>query len=124
MKTMRLETAGRNSILILIIALLGFSACSRQPKPETVRIQVTAHRYAFEPAVIRVRKGQDVTLEISTTDVQHGFSIKELGIEESIQKGKPAFVSFTPRQIGEYNVECSVLCGPQHEQMRAKLVVE
>ena len=123
MKTMRLEAAGRTSILMLV-ALLGFSECSRQPKPETLRIQITAHRYAFEPAVIRVRKGKDVILEISTTDVQHGFSIKELGIDESIQKGRPAVVNFSPRQIGEYKVECSVLCGPRHDQMRAKLVVE
>src|SRR5260370_11401418 len=28
---------------------------------------------------IHVKKGQDVTLEISTTDVQHGFSVKDLG---------------------------------------------
>ena len=110
--------------MLLLLALLGPAGCSRQSKQEAMHIQVTAHRYAFEPAVIRVKKGQNVTLEISTKDVQHGFAVKELGIDEPIQKGKPALVSFRPRQIGEYKVECSILCGPRHDQMQAKLVVE
>lgn len=109
---------------VIFLAVLGLMGCNRQPKAEPAHIQVMAHRYAFEPAVIRVKKGQNVTLEISTSDVQHGFSVKELGIDESIQKGRPAMVNFRPSQAGEYKVECSIICGPRHEQMQGKIVVE
>ena len=123
MKIMGLEAAGPLAVLVAL-TFLGFAGCGRQPKREGVHIQVRACRYAFEPAIIRVKKGQDVTLEISTTDVQHGFSIKELGIDESVQKGRPAVVSFRPRQTGEYKVKCSILCGPRHDQMQGTLLVE
>jgi hypothetical protein len=118
MKTMGLEAASRLAVLVAL-TFLGFAGCGRQPKPEEVHIQVTACRYALEPAVIRVMSPWR-----STTDVQHGFSIKELGIDESVQKGRPAVVSLRPRQTGEYKVKCSILCGPRHDQMQGTLVVE
>jgi cytochrome c oxidase subunit 2 len=110
--------------LVSILAFLLMAGCNRQPKPEAVYIQVTSHKYAFEPAVIHVKKGQDVTLEISTTDVQHGFAVEELGIDESIQKGKPALVNFKADKAGEYEVKCSIICGPGHDRMQGKIVVE
>jgi cytochrome c oxidase subunit II len=109
---------------VSILAFLLMAGCNRQPKPEAVHIQVTSHKYAFEPAVIYVKKGQDVTLEISTTDVQHGFAVEELGIDESIQKGKPALVNFKADKAGEYKVKCSIICGPGHDRMQGKIIVE
>ena len=51
-------------------------------------------------AEIHVRKGQEVVLEISTADVQQGFLVKGLDIDESVQPGKPALVSFTSDKSG------------------------
>ncbi len=99
------------------------AGCNRQ-KAEAVHIQVTAHRYGFEPAVIHIKKGQDVVLEVSTSDVQHGFEVKELGIDEPIQPGKPALVSFKADKAGEYKIDCSIICGPGHDRMQSKIVVE
>ena len=113
-------------ITALIFLLMGviLAGCNRQPKPEPIHIQVMASRYTFQPPVIHIKKGQDVTLEISTSDVQHGFEVKELGIDEPIQKGKPALVNFKADKPGEYKVECSIICGPGHEHMQGKIIVE
>lgn len=111
-------------IFVVVSAfVLGLAGCSR-PKAQPVRIQVIMHRYAIEPEVIHVKKGQDVTLEVSTRDVQHGFAVKELGIDEPIQPGKPAEVSLKTDKPGEYKVECSIICGPGHQRMQGKIVVE
>ena len=99
------------------------AGCTR-PKAQPLRIQVTMHRYAIEPEVIHVKKGQDVTLDVSTTDVQHGFAVKELGIDEPIQPGRPAEVSVKTDKPGEFKVECSIICGPGHQRMQGKIVVE
>jgi len=81
-------------------------------------------KYSFDPAVIKVKSGDTVELEVSATDVQHGFSVPKLGIKQAIQPGKPATITFKAPDKGEYQVECSVICGPHHDDMQAKLVVE
>ena len=110
--------------MALIFVFCLAAACNRQPKPEPEHIQVIASKYAFEPAEIHVKRGQEVILEISTTDVQHGFFVRELGIDEPVQLGKPAMVSFRSDKVGEYRVECSILCGPGHDRMKGKIIVE
>ena len=92
-------------------------------RPAT-RIKITAHKYTFEPSVIHVKQGEPVELEISTLDVQHGFEVKGLGLDESIQKGRPAIVTFTPLQKGEYRMNCDIICGPGHDDMEGKIVVD
>lgn len=107
------------AVLLLFFALVG---CHREKPSRSIYIQ--AHRYAFDPAVIHLKKGELVELVITTSDVQHGFEVKDLGIRESIQKGKPATVRLRPERIGEFNVRCYVLCGRGHDGMTAKIIVE
>src|SRR5436305_159170 len=73
-------------LLLVLVSALSLAGCNRQPKPEPIHIQVTASRYTFQPPVIHIKKGQDVILEISTSDVQHGFEVKELGIDKPISE--------------------------------------
>lgn len=81
-------------------------------------------KYAIEPAVIRVKSGQVVELTVTTLDVQHGFDLPALGIKEPVQPGRTTSILFTAPAPGEYKVACGILCGPHHEDMAGKLVVE
>ncbi len=81
-------------------------------------------KYSIDPPVIQVKAGEVVALEVTTADVQHGLDIPELGIKEPIQPGKTTTVSFTAPGKGEYRIVCGVICGPHHEDMRGRLVVE
>jgi heme/copper-type cytochrome/quinol oxidase subunit 2 len=56
--------------------------------------------------------------------VQHGFDVPALGIKEPVQPGKTTVVSFVAPRKGEYKVLCGVICGPHHEDMLGKLVVQ
>ena len=82
-------------------------------------------RYSIEPAEIRVSSGKRIQLEVTTADVQHGLDIPDLGIHESVQPGRTTYVDFTaPAKQGEYKVSCGILCGPHHDDMVARLVVQ
>lgn len=81
-------------------------------------------KFAIEPALIHVKRGTDVVLDVSTQDVQHGFQVPELGINEPIQPGRPAEIPLDTSHNGEFKVECSIICGPGHNDMQAKIVVE
>jgi heme/copper-type cytochrome/quinol oxidase subunit 2 len=110
------------SLIFLSFVILAVG-CHKDSGPAH-HIKVVMKKYTIEPSVIRVKAGETVALEVSTADVQHGLDIPDLGIKEPVQPGKPATVTFTPKIKGEYRITCGVICGPHHEDMVAKLVVE
>jgi len=81
-------------------------------------------KYAIEPAVIHVKAAQITELEVSSADVQHGFDVPDLHIKEPVRSGQPAVITLNHPPKGEYKVVCGIICGPHHEDMQAKLVVE
>jgi len=99
-------------------ALLSLLLMASSVKPQSPRrIEVTAKRYAFEPAVITVKKGESVDLVLTSADVPHGVKIRELKIELHANKGKTAETVFTPQAIGTFVGHCSVFCGSGHGAM-------
>jgi heme/copper-type cytochrome/quinol oxidase subunit 2 len=92
--------------------------------PQQNVIEVQCRKSQYTPDVIRVKKGEAVTLLISSVDVTHGFAIDEFGIAEEVVPGRPAKVAFTPDKTGEFFYYCVVRCGKKHKQMRGKLIVE
>ena len=111
----------------LLFFLLNLSNGCQSRKSESVQpvtIKVVMKRYNIEPNPIRLKQGQPTTLEVSTADVQHGFSIQALNVDEPIQPGKPATIQVTPQQKGRFNVECDIVCGPGHDNMQGTILVE
>jgi cytochrome c oxidase subunit II len=111
----------------LLYFLLIFSNGCQSRRPESaqpVTIKIVMKRYSIEPNSIRLKQGQTTTLEVSTADVQHGFSIEALKVDEPIQPGKPATIHVTPQQKGRFNVECDIVCGPGHDNMQGTVIVE
>jgi len=87
------------------------------------RIEVTAKRFAFEPAQITLKKGEPVDLVLKTLDVPHGLRFRELHVEMKVGKGGTAEVHFIPTQTGDFVGHCSVFCGAGHGSMTLKLHV-
>jgi cytochrome c oxidase subunit II len=80
-------------------------------------IEIHAHRYAFSPADITVKKGETVRLKLISDDVPHSLVVKDLGINQAITKGRFAEVTFTPRQTGDFRGQCGRFCGSGHGKM-------
>src|SRR5215472_6947367 len=117
----------KKSLLPLFALTLSIVAigCRNQPKsPADAHIQVVMKKYTITPAIIHVKANQVTELEISTADVQHGFDVPGLSIKEPVRPGAPATVLLKNPPKGEYNVVCGIICGPHHDDMEAKLVVE
>ena len=94
-----------------------FIAASSARSAVPRRIEVSAKRYAFEPAEITLKQGETVDLELSSADVPHGLRIRELKIDLNVSKGKKGDAVFTPRTTGTFVGHCSVFCGSGHGQM-------
>jgi len=80
-------------------------------------IEVHARRYSFVPAEITVPKGESVTLHLISDDVPHSLVVKGLGIDQTVTKGHPADVTFTPKDTGDFKGQCGRFCGSGHGSM-------
>jgi cytochrome c oxidase subunit 2 len=111
--------------LALLGVALALCSCAKKQPPQTVtHLQVSMRKFQIEPNVIRVKQGEKVVLDVSTKDVEHGFEVKDMGINEPIQPGRPAEIPLKTSRKGEFKVACSILCGAGHEDMTATIVVE
>ncbi|HEY6864582.1 MAG TPA: cupredoxin domain-containing protein [Burkholderiales bacterium] len=92
-----------------------------QPSPRVVRI--TARRFAYLPAEVTLKKGEPVTIELTSGDVVMGFNAPDFGVRADIIPGQVSRVSFTPDKAGTFVFLCDIFCGDGHEGMAGKLHV-
>lgn len=95
------------------LACLG-SAAAQEPG-RTIEIHI--HRYEFSPSEITVKQGETVRLKLISDHVPHSLLIKELDINQTVTKGKPAEVTLTPKQAGDFHGQCGRFCGSGHGTM-------
>ena len=101
---------------------------SQPPAPEPVTqaektFNITAKSFSFEPSTITVKKGDKVTLNITSVDVTHGFSLSAFGVSETLAPNTTKTVTFTADKTGSFSFFCSVFCGSGHGSMKGTLVV-
>jgi cytochrome c oxidase subunit II len=93
--------------------------------PENPRVvQITARRFEFVPNEITIKKGETVKIELTSSDVKHGFYIRGMKVDELIEPGKTTEVLLTPQTAGTFPTICDHLCGLGHNKMKMTVVVE
>jgi mono/diheme cytochrome c family protein len=96
-------------------------------------IQLREHAWKYEPSEIRVKRGEVVKIEFSTTDnglgAGHGFALD--GLDQSVfingaMVGAPLSVTFKVDTPGRYNFYCATQCSTTelHPRMNGILIVE
>lgn len=125
-------TAALATVTLAALRPLGAPA----PVPAEHEILVTASSYAFEPAVLRVRRGDTLRLRFASTDVVHGFylegydldvTVRPLAREVEVTRGGATRtveeVVLVADRGGKFHYRCSRTCGPMHPFMSGELVV-
>jgi heme/copper-type cytochrome/quinol oxidase subunit 2 len=79
----------------------------------------------IERPVIKVKKGDLVVFKLASSDVVHGFSLKDFGVylKDGIQPGKIVYVSFKADRVGTFTFSCNAICGEMHQNMQGTLIV-
>jgi cytochrome c oxidase subunit 2 len=67
--------------------------------------------------------GKPVRVEIRSVDVLHGFYIPAFRIKMDAVPGRENYTWFAPTKLGDFDIECSVICGTNHSYMLSKAVV-
>lgn len=124
----------------LAVVLAGLLACSGEldapPGAVEREILITARSYAFEPPVIRARRGDRLRLRFASSDVVHGFYLEGHDLDVTIpplsrrvlvsrggrtEKAEEVVVEL--ERSGKFRFRCSKTCGAMHPFMQGELIV-
>mgnify|MGYP001559745331 FL=1 len=128
--------------LVLICGLLGGLLGIKSGRPQERVFEIKARKYAFEPNVIRINRGDRITLKLSSLDVTHGLYLEAYDFDAKIRPQTPYFwirhpsksktynrepqesYTFTADRVGKFRYRCSIGCGPMHPFMQGEMIVE
>lgn len=140
----RFRWNGPGPVLAAALAILAVPAvtwwiagAAGDPPPAEHDVLVTASSYAFDPPVLRVRRGDRLRLRFAATDVVHGFYLEGYGLDVTIspletqvsvaRDGAPAELTdevvLVAERAGKFRYRCSKTCGSMHPFMVGELIV-
>jgi cytochrome c oxidase subunit 2 len=87
-------------------------------------ITIVARRFQYTPNIVRVRRGDIITIRLMSEDVHHGFYLDGYELQTSALPGQDGVVRFVADKAGKFAFRCSVTCGAFHPYMIGYLKVE
>ncbi len=93
-------------------------------EPAVKEFTITAKRFTFDPAQIRVKLNDRVRLKVTSVDVTHGISIPQFNVSEVLPPNETKTIEFIADKQGTFPFACSVYCGEGHSDMKGSLVVQ
>lgn len=128
-------------VVLLLGGLSGFLFAYFGQTPSQERsFTITAHKYAYEPEVLRVNRGDRVRIRLVTKDVTHGFYLEGYDVDAKVRPHNPTFwlrrpskreesyeeveeINFVANRSGKFRYRCSITCGYMHPFMQGELIV-
>ncbi len=127
------------SLAVLACGAVGFALAPAGEAPRERTLSVVASRYAYDPPVIRVNRGDTLKLRLASEDVVHGFyleghdlDVKITPMRSQVEVRHPSRrdvvehaeeVVFVANREGKFRFRCSETCGTVHPFMLGELIV-
>lgn len=106
------------AVLVLIVPLPQTSQAA------THEINLDATQFEFTPGRVHVNQGDRIIINLTASDVVHGFYLDGYGVEQRVEPGITERIEFTADKAGKFRFRCSVNCGTLHPFMIGELVVD
>lgn len=85
-------------------------------------IYLLGRMWSWTP-ILKLRKGVEYTLHISSLDVNHGFSLYPVNLNFQVVPGYDYGLRIVPSEAGEFRLVCNEFCGIGHHLMLGKVIV-
>ena len=108
------------ALLASVVLAAGLVAQSKRD------VTVSAKKYGFEPAEIRVQQDDLVNVVFTAEDIAHSFTISDdhYRIDRRAEPGKPASFRFRADKPGTFEIRCTLTIDDRClRDMHAKLIV-
>ncbi|MCR4339034.1 MAG: hypothetical protein NUW01_04005 [Gemmatimonadaceae bacterium] len=86
-------------------------------------IYLTAMAFQWTP-ILKLQKGKEYILHLSSLDVNHGFSLYPININFQVVPGYDYGLRVTPNAAGDFRIICNEFCGIGHHTMVGRVIVE
>ena len=96
----------------------------RELSPGNYEAYLIGQIWRWEPNEIRIPVGSNLTLYLTSRDVQHGFKVVGTDINVMVIPGQVSRVAHYFEEPGEHLIVCHEYCGLQHHTMAGKIIVE
>lgn len=104
--------------------LIAFAGMLQLGASEPRLVEIQAKRFEFKPNVVHLKKGETVTVKLTSSDTSHGLLVDELNVDLDAAPDRPDSVTITPAQTGTFHAICDHFCGSGHGGMQMTIVVE
>ncbi len=111
----------RQNLIVIILQIFFFSTSLYAEKKI---IEVRAKKFEYKPNIIKVNKGDTVTVRLISEDVHHGFYLDGYEISTFAHPGQDGSLTFIANKTGRFSFRCSNTCGEFHPYMIGYLIVE
>jgi len=85
-------------------------------------VYLLARMWSWYP-VLKLQKGVEYTLHLSSVDVNHGFALYPVNVNFQVVPGYDYGLRIVPSEAGEFSVICNEFCGVGHHMMLGKVLV-
>jgi len=116
------EAVRRVGFCLALAATACAVAAAAPPRGGASR-EVRASKHGFEPSQITLRRGESVSLVLSSADAEHCFAIDTLRIEKRIVPGRTTTLDLTPDRTGVFAFYCCLESGDAAAVERGQLTV-
>jgi cytochrome c oxidase subunit 2 len=86
-------------------------------------VYLLAQMWRWTPT-LKLKKGVEYILHLSSLDVNHGFSLIPLNINFQVVPGYDYGLKVRPLEAGDFRVVCNEFCGVLHHAMVGRIIVE
>jgi cytochrome c oxidase subunit 2 len=90
--------------------------------PAGADVYLLGRMWSWEP-ILRLRKGVEYTLHLSSVDVNHGFSLSPVNLNFQVVPGYDYGLRITPTAAGDFRIVCNEFCGINHHAMVGRIIV-
>jgi cytochrome c oxidase subunit 2 len=85
-------------------------------------IYLIGRMWAWEP-ILKLHKGVQYTLHLSSLDVNHGFGLNPVNLNFQVVPGYDYGLRVTPTEAGDFRILCNEFCGIGHHLMVGRVIV-
>ena len=114
----------RWTALVLGVAIGLSVALAQEGGGRERKFTVSAHKYAFSPALIEVEQDDLVRVTLTSDDIPHSFTVDKYRIAKRVEPGKTIVFEFRADQPGRFPIYCNLSIDEKCREMHGELLVK
>jgi cytochrome c oxidase subunit II len=94
-------------LILAVVTAVAVSSAVHGQEVEPRVVSISAQQFGFTPSEITVKRGEVVTLRVTSADPIHRLVSKDLGFNVDIRPDQPRDITIAPDKAGRFVAICN-----------------